>query len=326
MTPEDPNNAQAAEETGRSILVYLDHNIVDDLTKGLLSFKNSPQVLWVYSDEHFREIKRSGSTRFLDALARIKAQRLELEMNEQFRITGRMRLSEYADPHALYEAWSKANAETELSDDHFLGILSRLFGAANTDQLKAMPEVLEREVSTLLGTAGLADALRDKIAEVACDTMQDTISLLTAEDHRLQSLRETLGTHRGRASNVAKRNNPLQDLWATISPGMPGVTADQFFGFEPIAKGEDVDLPLFLGMVGCYMVLNMIGFSPDEKLARVERMPAIASDANHVAYGAYCDAVLSADRRLCTKARAIYKYRNISTEVYRLARTPLDTE
>ena len=325
MTSKDVNSAQAAEETGRSIRVYLDHNIVDDLAKGRLSFKSSPQVLWVYSDEHFREIKRSGSTRFLDALARLKAQRLELE-TEQFRITGRMRLTEYPDPHALYEAWSKANADTELSDDHFLGILSRLFGAANADQLKAMPEVLEREISTLLGAAGLADALRDKIAEVARDTMQDTISLLTAEDHQHQVLRETLGTHRGRASNVAKRNNPLQDLWATVSPSMPGVTADQFFGFEPIAKGGDVDLPLFLGMVGCYMVLNMIGFSPDEKLARIERMPAIASDANHVAYGAYCDAVLSADRRLCTKARAIYKYRNISTEVYRLDRTPLATE
>jgi hypothetical protein len=295
---------------------------VDGLAKGLLSCKELPSgILWAYSDEHFKEIKRSGTTRFLDALAQLKARRLALEMDEQFRITGRCLLSEHDDPHAQYEAWSTANAEAEFSDNHFLGILSRLFGAENSDQLKAMPDPLERDISALLSAAGLGDALTDKIADIARDTMQETISLLLAEDHQLQSLREALGTHRGRASNAAERNNPLQDLWATIGPTLPGMTADQFFGFDPLTKGKYVEWPLFLGIVGCYMVLNMIGFSPDKKLARIERMPASTSDAHHVAYGAYCDAVLSADARLCTKARAIYRYRNLSTQICRLVNT-----
>jgi len=67
--------------------VYIDHNVVDDISKGSLAFKPAASIVWVYSNEHFSEIQRAGDTRFLDVLTRLRAQKLELKVDDAFRIT-----------------------------------------------------------------------------------------------------------------------------------------------------------------------------------------------------------------------------------------------
>ena len=37
----------------------------------------------------------------------------------------------------------------------------------------------------------------------------------------------------------------------------------------------------------------------------------VRSDAGHIAMGAYCSAILSEDKRLVKRAKAIYEYKNI---------------
>ncbi len=298
--------------------VYIDHNIVDDISKGLLELPNSDDIVWVYSNEHFNEIQRAGDSRFLDVLRRLRAQKLELRIDGDFRMTGAAYLSGKVDPYDLYDSWCKAKAEVKFLGDYFFPALSRLFGADNADTLSSLPESFEREASIFLQAGGLLDDAQKEQVETARKAMETLFEHLV-ERPSLETFREALGTHGGRGGNLIKHENPLEELWSIIAKTTPGITADQFFGFDPPEKYGYDELPIYLGIIGCYIVLNMIGLRPDEKLARVDRMPAITSDASHAGYASYCHALLSEDRRLCEKAKAIYRYKNIVTRVLHLS-------
>ena len=62
-------------------------------------------------------------------------------------------------------------------------------------------------------------------------------------------------------------------------------------------------------------MLNAIGFAPDKGMAKPARVPANLSDACHVAYAGFTNGIISADTKLCKKAKAIYKYKGIAAEV-----------
>lgn len=305
-------------------LIYLDHNIVDDISKGAFELPSDSSFGWVYSKEHFAEIERAGDTRFLDVLRDLKALQLELMLDDRFRLSGEARLLGEVDPHAAFASWRAARANVPASGEYFSAIVSRLFGAANDEAIAQAPDAFEREVGALLQSAGLLDQAHAEAIATARDAMRSMVTEHLAERPHLESQREAFGTHNGRGSNLADHDNPLEECWRLVcesSPELTGaVTADQFFGFEPAYETGYERWPLYLGIVGCYTMLNMIGLRPDEKLSRVERMPAIMSDASHVGHAAYCQGLLSADRRLCDKAKAIYRFKGIGTQVLRLER------
>lgn len=68
--------------------IYLDHNILDEISKNRMELEAPDDTVWVYSDESFNEIKRANDMRFLDVLKNLKARKLELELDNQFRLTG----------------------------------------------------------------------------------------------------------------------------------------------------------------------------------------------------------------------------------------------
>lgn len=304
--------------------IYLDHNIIDEISKGSFSLPSDSSFLWVYSNEHFAEIERAGDTRFVDVLRDLKAQKLELKLNNRFQITGEAHLCAPTDPHVLFEAWREAQAEVPATFDYFSTVVSRLFGAANEDALAQVPSAFERDVGTLLSMAGLLEESHAKALAIARDAVSEMITEHLAERPHLESQRVAFGTHGGRGSNLADHENPLEGLWELMREASPeiaeAVTPDQFFGFEPVYDTGYESWPLYLGIVGCYTMLNMVGLRPDEKLSRVARMPAIMSDAAHVGHAAYCQGLISADRRLCDKAKAIYRFKGIATQVVRLER------
>jgi len=65
-------------------------------------------------------------------------------------------------------------------------------------------------------------------------------------------------------------------------------------------------------------MLNFLGFKADKGLSKVADLPGILSDGAHTAIASYCDAVVSRDKRFCAKAKAIYSFKNINTEVIQL--------
>jgi hypothetical protein len=83
------------------------------------------------------------------------------------------------------------------------------------------------------------------------------------------------------------------------------MTSDCFFGFE--------GRPTYLGIIACCSVLDILGFQGEGKARKILSMPNVRSDANHIAMGAFCQVLLSADKRLINRAAAIYEYKNIGT-------------
>jgi len=297
------------------IHIYLDHNILDEISKVRLNLKPSSEVVWVYSNESFSEIKRSGDRRFLDVLDSIQARKLEIALDSEFRITGRAQVLEYRSAHEAYESYLDANEgfETDERSDH--EVMARLFGAENKTQIISHPEVFEKNIKALLEPLGLYnETMKEKVKQVR-NMLDDFVKGPLQDVGKLEDTRHALGSGRGRAGNLAEKDNPVQELWKLISKGVGDITEDQYFGFDPVDKQGYQEWPMFLGIVGCYTVLNHLGFRPDEGLAKPESIPGILSDASHVAHAAYCHGLLSRDRRLLMKARAIYRYKNIGTQV-----------
>jgi hypothetical protein len=147
------------------------------------------------------------------------------------------------------------------------------------------------------------------------DELQSFVVGPLQEIGKIEESREGLGTHGGGAGNLAVHDNPLDEIWKLLKESVPGVTADQFFGFDPIDKQGYQEWPMFLGIVGCHTVLNFIGYRPDKLLAKAEDIPGILSDDTHIAYGAYCHGIFSRDKKFIAKAKAIYRYKNIAAHV-----------
>jgi hypothetical protein len=66
------------------------------------------------------------------------------------------------------------------------------------------------------------------------------------------------------------------------------------------------------------MMLNLLGYQSDKEIRKPDGLLRAMSDAAHIGHAAYCHTVLSEDARFCAKAKAIYKYLNISTVVLQL--------
>jgi len=304
-----------------SIHIYLDHNIIDDISKDDLSLKPSDKVVWVYSHENLGEIRRSGNElRFLYALEKIKARKLNLILDANFRMTGGAHILEYKSPHEEYESYLEAVSECEIDQNSDLEFIARLFGANNKDEILSHPDSFENNIKALLEPHGLYNDETKKEVERVRDELIGFVNGPLQKVTDLETSRESFGTHKGRAGNLASKDNPIEHLWEIVKDGVNGMSPDQYFGFDPIDKQGYEEWPMFLGIVGCHTMLNVLGFRPDDGLTKTEELPGILSDGSHIAHAAYCQGLLSRDRKLLAKAKAIYRYKNIGTQVLTIER------
>jgi len=298
--------------------IYLDHNVADDISKGRYWLKPSdPDYTWVYSNENLAEIRRSGQTRFLAVLKDLQTVEIALVLDQHFRLTGEARILPYRDPFEVYDGYIDAVSEapTELGPN--VTLLGRLFGADNQERVLTVGDDLIEQIKILLEPFDLySDATRKEVEAVAADLTEFASGALQ-DVKELEVNREAFGCHKGRATILEEYDNPIEKLWKLIKGRIPNMSPDQFFGFDPIDKQGYREWPVYLGIVGCHTILNFLGYRPDKGLSKVEDLPGILSDGAHIGHGAYCQAIMSADKRLCAKAKAIYRYRNIGTRVFR---------
>ena len=70
-------------------LVYIDQNIIGIKLQGHINLSKRDDLKWVYSKEHFAEIKRADDPeKYLDVLNKIGAIMLDLILDENWKITG----------------------------------------------------------------------------------------------------------------------------------------------------------------------------------------------------------------------------------------------
>jgi len=117
-----------------------------------------------------------------------------------------------------------------------------------------------------------------------------------------------MGLTSGYRADAEKSDSPIDSLWNIISPSVGNIPKDQFFGFEPNPAIQGVPHTQHGALCGAHTVLNLLGLSPDKGLSKRDKIRNIMSDAQHVGMASYCNSLMSADKRFCEKANAIYKH------------------
>jgi hypothetical protein len=299
-------------------LLYIDQNIISDFRTAISDWsrlQNMAGVQWVYSNIHFEEIRRSEESQsYLTVLENLQACRIEITLNEEFKITGSTTVHPYTSPHQQYEKYLDTVSVPSTSEVLFNPLFARLLGVNNFDQLASLPDKFESYIIETLLKANLWDNPTAKIIGDEAEKLAQFIQNKLSVTYPLETTRESFGILNGNIGNP-KTDNPIEEIWNEISAKLHGVTADRFFGFDPHDKQDYTTWPLYLGIIGCYTMLNMLGYRKDKNFPKEESLPNTFSDAQHVAHAAFCQTLISGDIRLCQKAKAIYRYKNIATEV-----------
>ena len=319
-------------------LIYIDQNIVSQQAWGHLDLMRllKDQYLPVYSPEHFHEISRAEDpSPYLDALDQIGAKYIELEsvtsgIRQVYTGEACLKVSGSAREHY---AKHLENTGTVEFDANILNPLIAWLkgGACPVDMEKlynpfshvnaAVDAALDSALQEL-NTPGAAVPieLSDRIAAMQVQTdplnieWRNMVSEMIKNGNDLQKTRAVFGDVKGSIGGI-KEADAIPAIWASLSPEIKrGITPDQFFGFEPPYDFPGYEkLPVAFGIQGCCQMFDSLGFASDKKCRKVDDVPNVASDGMHIAMGAYCCRLLSADKRLFKRARAIYLYKSIST-------------
>ncbi|MBW3697024.1 hypothetical protein EK599_15085 [Vibrio sp. T187] len=296
-------------------LVYIDQNIIGLQLQGITNFCKREDLIWIYSKEHFAEIRRSNEPeKYLDVLNDIDAKMLDLVLDESWKITGEARLIEYGTPYQHYEKYIEAMGDVDFDDTIFDPFQVWVNGGGDEEPLKELSENLARQIIPLVSYVPIdSTELTDKFASIRpeCDSM---VSELVSNGNDIKKTRAAFGDEKGAIGSITGEQQ-VKQIWELISPVMAGadISCDQFFGFDPIDKQGYAVWPMYLGIIGCNSVMDILGFLAEKKCRKINKIHNVRSDAGHIAMGAYCSAILSEDKRLVKRAKAIYEYKNIGT-------------
>lgn len=244
----------------------------------------------------------------------LKAVEISDVLDHYFKSVGNIILQEYMDPFERYEQHLETVKGSENQDELMVEYLLRIFGADNFKELSLTPEKLCEEVERL--TNGVENVARVKLikrAEEVSNDLKRSIETHLNEKRPIDKTRKDMGLTSQIRKEVEKSDSPIDEIWKIISPALHGVSKNQFFGFEQMPWLQELEHTQHSAFAGAHTVLNLLGLSPDIGLSKREKIKNIVSDGQHVGMASYCDALLSADSRLCNKANAIYKHIGLHT-------------
>lgn len=283
-----------------------------------ISIIEPERFIWVYSDVHLDEIHRNGNTDALDGMQLLRAVEISDVLNEEFQSVGNVVLRDYIDPYIRYEHHLEAIAGYEDVADHMVEHLIRLFGADNFKELSETPDQMHKEIERI--TSIIDDDRRQQIIEkssVVSGDMMDSIEEHLKERMPIDKTRKVFGITSEDRKSIERPCSAIDEVWELISPSIPNVSKNQFFGFEPIPGIEGVQHTQHGAISGAHLVLNMVGISPDRGLAKREKIKNIMSDGQHIGMASYCNALISADKGIVSKAMSIYSYlKNITNALH----------
>lgn len=290
-------------------LVYVDQSVLGLVAQRARALSNELQ--WVYSKQHLAEIRRSSNpSQYLAALDKLEAKLLELELID-WKLTGSAKIIEGPSAFQHYSNYCDALANVDVDENLFDSFQVWVNGGGDEQLLRAFPDDIAEQILAL--TERLPGDQRSTLRNAASEVdFLPTIDQMVAWGNDINKTREAFGDGKGRIGQIAGGNQLIQ-VWELIGPTCGGITRDQFFGFDPVDKQGYEIWPTYLGIVGCCAVLDIIGFQAEKKCRKIESLPNIRSDSGHIAMGAFCSAILSADKRLSSRAKAIYEYRRIGT-------------
>ncbi len=297
-------------------LLYLDQNIISRHVDGILNITKQSDFHLVYSREHFVEIKRSYDPEtYLQVLENIDAKLLELNLDNCS-----ARLNEIGTPAEHYDRYLKSCEDVPIHDTLFDSFLVRANGGDDKGELQKFPETLTNQLMHVLDTLPLSENDLDVPEFISAfkNILKESVESFGQQDNDILKMRKALGNEKGSFGAITG-NNQILKIWDIVAQIYPDLTCEQFFGFDPVDKQGYDSWPIYLGIIGCCVVMDIIGFQAEKKSRKIEKIPNTRSDANHIAMGAFCTAILSGDERMVKRANAIYEYKSIGTKTLYLS-------
>jgi hypothetical protein len=293
-------------------LFYVDQNVIGLQLEGKVDLSKVQGVRWVYSKVHFAEIRRSQTPgKYLDVLEALDAALLELAM-KQFTPTGGAILVEAGRPREHFAMFLEAVEEVPFDMSIIDALQAWWNGSNEVELIRQLPERWSSQLESICER--LSPDLRRLIIESPGADISALVQQIISQGSDIEKTRAAFGGGKGRLGDI-KGDGHLMQIWEIVRQSCGDMTSDEFFGFAP-SGGTHEERPLFLGIGACCAVLDMLGYKAERKGRRTEKMPNVRSDAEHIAMGAYCSAIVSADRRLVERAQAIFEYKNIGTTLF----------
>lgn len=315
-------------------LAYLDHSILDRMTKGdprgvakLLRLANLTPV---FSTENLAEIQRSGGYEraFLEVLDRIEARYLVPVLDQQFMLTGSAEIREVCASDA-YAAYLKDVEPLPELGFGLTALLQKLYGGRPDQSFKDIltggaGELTAMLESALEGQPKLEDDLRAAFADVAAllpDAIHQQYSGIVAQldaepgaDVKQFDQTTALGP---KVLNNIQRPNVVRKVWDRLRAVLPEGAPDleTFFGIKPLPfeAGAERERTTVEKVNAIYHRLNFVGYYRDSKMSRQRRFVASFSDMTHAGFASFCHVLICSDEDFVMKAAAAYEYLAIPT-------------
>lgn len=332
---------QTVLEPKASMLVYLDHSILNQMLKGRSKLRevfeaNNMQV--VYSDANLEEISNSKDKEqeFVSLLDALGAQYLRLVLNDQHRPTDRA-VIETAVPDAAFAAYLRNQEESPAGDIGLSDILQKFYGGhvnmtfgeiahASQEEFDRLLDTLAQELeSGQLPSEFNAEAFLQALPEMkrafaAISVEMGRMLDADAPRNQVRAIDGELGVGPKDLNNL-EGPGILKQIWSRVAAKIPEgtVTFDEFFGLvRPRWVADDRPMTKLEQMNSIYHQLNFLGYWRDESMHQNRRFNGHLRDLTHVGMASFCSVFLSGDERQVKKAQAVYEHLGIGTYAHHI--------
>lgn len=316
-------------------LVYLDHNVLDDLIKcradDLKVWLITSPVIPVVSNTNLVEIANSKGyeDRFLSLLDEIAACFIEEQTDENNRLLDRVLIYE-SDALTLREHMTLMPSNPLGPPTGFHGIIHKLFGGqadvpfmdivkGEVDNIESETEVegLDEDDTDFDNAIGVLTKMAFNVAREAMNHLGETMETEsnTPGYRKFQEYRDAspriinnLDSDNLIDAVIDQANNVFKEY---------GLSADEYLQAQGKIIQETYGRPQSLvdQIRSLYLLLSLFGYHRDPQIKKDEGYFKDMRDLEHVVMARYCALFFTKDKRLIKKATQIYKYLNLSTIV-----------
>ena len=300
-----------------SLTIYPDTNIYRYLALGELSVITVGEIRFGFSTAHFEDIISNPENEIaLEGMKKSKAVEIVSNEDHRYDFDDIGVCLEYTDPIERYNLYKSDMSVEDPFIMDFYEIVMSLLGSPNNKLLDRIPNNIMSLADDLDGLSTEQHKLLTKGLSTVADSLKDSLDKF--EPTPLQETRTSVGLKSG-ASGIVNVNtvNPIERIWKHIDPGNGELTKEQLFGRD---RNDNLDEEYERGVTVsvCHLMLNMLGYYPDEGLPNRDKLPTILADGNHIGFGSLCGIFTTADKRAYNKAKAIYEYKGYATQPFKL--------
>lgn len=320
------------------ILAYLDHNILDTMTKGdpwgIKELMCKLNLTPVYSQETLREIKRSVGFEdsFLAVLNDIGAKYI-VPIFENNAYTGNANIHD-SNVFEIYSHFSENDRPMPELGYGLTGMLQKFYGGrkdqsfeeiflGGADELKTL---VNEAMTDFDGIDTLDDTTKDQIREFISDLpelIKQQYQLISTDmDKQLTPPVKQFEKVTQLGAKVLKNIKPpkvLEQIFDLLQKTIPVVDLDIdiFFGVksQPFESNPDREKTPLEKVNGIYHQLNFLGYYRDSDMKKERGFIRHSSDMTHAGIATFCQFIFCSDEDFVKKAEAAYEYVGVNTKI-----------